>query len=53
MANWVGRGTDTPVDATLVSTVTSATGTPISGQATPLTVDTGSKNKKKKKRGKS
>ncbi|KAH8144945.1 uncharacterized protein LAJ45_11066 [Morchella importuna] len=44
--------TDTPADATLVSTVTSATGTPISGQATPLTADTGSKNKKKKKRGK-
>ncbi|RPB15984.1 hypothetical protein P167DRAFT_551839 [Morchella conica CCBAS932] len=35
-----------------VVTVTSATGTPISGQATPLTADTGSKNKKKKKRGK-
>ncbi|KAI5840215.1 signal recognition particle 9 kDa protein-domain-containing protein [Morchella snyderi] len=40
-------------DTTLVSTVTSATGTPISGQATPLTADTGPKNKKKKKRGKS
>lgn len=46
--------TDTPATDTLpIATPSAGTGTPVIRQATPSTADTGPKNKKKKKRGKS
>lgn len=45
--------TDTPMTDVMSPTASTPGGTPVAGQATPLTTEPASKNKKKKKKGKS